>query len=336
MRSSANSGSGAAAAGIVARSAPMRALLADAERVARFDVPVLIEGETGSGKELLARFLHDRSPRRTRALVAVNCAAIPDGLLESEFFGHARGAFTGADAARPGLLEAADGGTLFLDEVGELSPRGQSLLLRALQEREYRRVGEPRLRRSDFRLLAATHRPLAELAAGGRFRSDLYYRLRVVRLPVPPLRDRREELPELAAALLRRLARRFRLAAPRLSPGALDRLARHDWPGNVRELESVLAGVLLRHPDTPLLGPETVAGPLPAPPESRDRPGEPAPEGLLPMLELRRLAAAREALERFLILRALARAAGSRARAARELGISRQGLWQKLRRYGIR
>ena len=314
----------------------MRALLADAERVARFDVPVLIEGETGSGKELLARFLHDRSPRRTRALVAVNCAAIPDGLLESEFFGHARGAFTGADAARPGLLEAADGGTLFLDEVGELSPRGQSLLLRALQEREYRRVGEPRLRRSDFRLLAATHRPLAELAAGGRFRSDLYYRLRVVRLRVPPLRDRREELPELAAALLRRLARRFRLAAPRLSQGALDRLARHDWPGNVRELESVLAGVLLRHPDTPLLGPETVAGPLPAPPESRDRPGEPAPEGLLPMLELRRLAAAREALERFLILRALARAAGSRARAARELGISRQGLWQKLRRYGIR
>ena len=248
----------------------MRALLREAGRIARFDVPVLIEGETGSGKELLARYLHDRSPRRRHPLVAVNCGAVPDELLEAEFFGHARGAFTGADSARPGLLEAADGGTLFLDEVGELSPRGQGLLLRAIQEREFRRVGETRLRRSDFRLVAATHRPLADLAAAGRFRSDLFYRLRVVR-------------------------------------------------------------ALLRHPDVLVIGPEMVAGPPPVPSD----PVEAPPESLLPVLEIRRLALARAAFERLVLLRALRRTAGSRARAARELGISRQGLWQKLRRHGI-
>ena len=320
MRSSAN-----APDGFVARSPAMRALLAEAARVGSFDVPVLIEGETGSGKELLARYLHRRSPRRERSLVAVNCGAVPDSLLEAEFFGHARGAFTGAEAARPGLLEAAHGGTLFLDEVGELSPRGQALLLRALQEREFRRVGETRLRRSDFRLLAATHRALDELAGAGGFRADLFYRLGVVRLRLPPLRERRPEIPELAAALLTRLAGRYRIEAPGLSEGALEALARRDWPGNVRELESVLAGALLRHPDAALIEAEMVAGPA-----------QTASDPLAPVLEIRRLAAAREAFERLLILRALARAAGSRARAASELGISRQGLWQKLRRYGIR
>ena len=238
----------------------MRALLEEAGRIAHFDVPVLIEGETGSGKELIARYLHARSRRRRQPLVAVNCGALPDELLEAEFFGHARGAFTGADSARPGLLEAADGGTLFLDEVGEMSPRGQGLLLRALQEREFRRVGEIRLRRSDFRLVAATHRPLAELAAAGRFRSDLFYRLSVVRLRLPPLRERKDEFPELAAALLSRLAKRHGLPLPRLSDEALAVLARRDWPGNVRELESVLAGALLRQPEVTAIRPEMVAG----------------------------------------------------------------------------
>ena len=309
----------------------MRALLTEAGRIARFDVPVLIEGETGSGKELLARYLHDRSPRRRQPLVAVNCGAVPDELLEAEFFGHARGAFTGADSARAGLLEAADGGTLFLDEVGEMSPRGQGLLLRALQEREFRRVGEIRLRRSDFRLVAATHRPLAELAAAGRFRSDLFYRLSVVRLRLPPLRERKSELPELAAALLSRLAERHGLPLPRLSDEALQVLARRDWPGNVRELESVLAGALLRQPEVAAIRPEMVAGPPPLPGD----PVETLPEPLLSVLEIRRLVAARAAFERIVLLRALRRATGSRARAARELGISRQSLWQKLRRHGI-
>ena len=309
----------------------MRALLDEAARIARFDVPALIEGETGSGKELLARYLHDRSPRRARPLVAVNCGALPDGLLEAEFFGHARGAFTGAESARPGLLEAANGGTLFLDEVGELSPHGQALLLRALQEREFRRVGEIRVRRSDFRLIAATHRPLADLAAAGAFRSDLFYRLRVVRLRLPPLRERRAEIPELAAALLTRLARRYGLPAPRLSDEAFEVLGRRDWPGNVRELESALAGAVLLRPGAPVIGPEMLEEQIPR----RGADADPAPDPVLAALEIRRLAAARAAFERLVLLRALRRAAGSRVRAAQDLGISRQSLWQKLRRHGI-
>lgn len=332
MRSSANAAErGRVPTGFVAGSASMRALLEEADRLARFDVPVLIEGETGSGKELLARYLHDRSSRRTRALVAVNCGALPDELLEAEFFGHARGAFTGAESARPGLLEAADGGTLFLDEVGELSARGQTLLLRALQQREFRRVGEIRVRRSDFRLVAATHRPLANLAAAGGFRADLFYRLRVIRLRLPPLRDRRSEIPQLARVLLARLARRHGLETPRLSDDALEVLSRRDWPGNVRELESVLAGALLRRPEARVIGPEPVAG---AAPRVCGTAAE-APDPLPSLLEIRRLALARVAFERLVLLRALRRTAGHRARAARELGISRQSLWQKLRRHGI-
>lgn len=275
----------------------MRSLLEEAARVARFDVPVLIEGETGSGKELLARYVHGRSARRDRPLVAVNCGALPDGLLEAEFFGHARGAFTGAESARPGLVEAANGGTLFLDEVGELSLHGQATLLRVLQEREFRRVGETRTRRSDFRLIAATHRPLAELAA----------------------------------TLLARLARRHRLAPARLSADALEALVRRDWPGNVRELESVLAEALMRQPGTTVIGPEMVAGEGPG----MSGPAAAAPDPLHGVMEIRRLALARAAFERLVLLRALRRAAGSRVRAARELGISRQSLWQKLRRHGI-
>ena len=316
---------------LVAAAPATRALLDEAARIARFDVPVLIEGETGSGKELLARYLHDRSSRRARPLVAVNCGALPEGLLEAEFFGHARGAFTGAESARPGLLEAADGGSLFLDEVGELSAHGQALLLRALQEREFRRVGEVRVRRSDFRLIAATHRPLPELAAAGTFRRDLYYRLRVVRLRLPPLRERRSEIPALAGALLTRLSRRYGLPSPRLSEEALAVLRRRDWPGNVRELESVLAGAVLRRPRAQVIGPDM----LEEPPLRAGAASDSRPDPVFAALEIRRLAAARAAFERLVLLRALRRAAGSRVRAARELGISRQSLWEKLRRYGI-
>jgi len=307
---------------IVAGAPVMRELLAEAGRVAPFDVPVLIEGETGVGKELLARHLHRLSRRSGRPLVPVNSAAISDGLLEAEFFGHSRGAFTGAETSRAGLFEAADGGTLFLDEVGELPARAQAILLRVLQEREYRRVGETRVRKSDFRLLSATNRDLGE-----GFRPDLLYRLGMIRLRVPPLRERRAHIPLLAGAFARRLALRHRVVRMRFSQEALDRLEAHSWPGNARELEAVVLALLTTHAGqrvpasavASLLRPKPAAGPDPL-------------EGLL---ALRRLAEARDAFERILVLRALSRAAGNRGRAARELGITRQGLWQKLRRLRI-
>lgn len=319
----------------------MRALLRDAARIARFDVPVLIEGETGAGKELLARFLHRESPRRPRALVAVNCGGVPDDLLEAEFFGHARGAFTGAAEARAGLVEAADGGTLFLDEVGELSPRAQALLLRVLQEREYRRVGETRLRRSDFRLVSATHRALAGRAAAGSFRADLFYRLAVARVRLPPLRERSDEIGEITAGLLARLSRRYRLPAPEVSPEALSALAARPWPGNIRELESVLAAAVLSRPGVSRLEPDAFAAPPPpapetAPPEVLAPPEEAPPAPAAQAADDRDLAEALAAFERLFLLAALRRASGSRAAAARSLGITRQGLWRKLRRHGIR
>lgn len=315
--------------GFVSASPRTEALLRDAARFARFDVPVLIEGETGTGKELLARFVHEASPRREGPLVAVNSAAIPDGLFEAELFGHARGAFTGAHAARPGLLEAAHRGTLFLDEVADLSPKGQTLLLRAIQEREFRRVGEIRPRRSDFRVVAAAQRPLAGCVAGGAFRPDLFYRLQVVRLALPPLRERPEEIPALARALLARLARRYRLPAPRLAEAAVERLAAQDWPGNVRELESSLAAALLRRSAASCPGFRLEAQDFDAVlPAS----GAGESETLARLLARRRLRAARLAFERVLVLRALERAAGNRARAARELGLTRQGLARVLRR----
>lgn len=319
----------------------MRALLRDAARIARFDVPVLIEGETGVGKELLARFLHRESPRRPRALVAVNCGAVPDDLLEAEFFGHARGAFTGAAESRAGLIEAADGGALFLDEVGELSPRAQALLLRVLQEREYRRVGETRVRRSDFRLLSATHRPLADRAAAGSFRADLFYRLAVARFRIPPLRERPDEFPEIASGLLARLSRRYGLPAPEVSPEAVSALAARPWPGNIRELESALAAAVLSRPGATRLAPEDFSppppAPTPAPSPGRSLPAEEAPPAAAaPPADERQLAEAVAAFERLFLLAALRRASGSRAAAARSLGITRQGLWRKLRRHGIR
>ena len=285
--------------------------------------------------------------------MAVNCAAIPDELLESEFFGHVRGAFTGAAASRAGLLEAADGGTLFLDEVGDLSPKGQSLLLRALQQSEFRRLGDTRLRRSDFRLIAATNRPLASLVASGAFRRDLFYRLWVARLFLPPLRERRAELARIADALLRRIAARHRIRAPRLSPTALETLGASSWPGNIRELEAVLGGALLRRPEARTLEPDDFreldpaapASDAAAPPEAT-RPDPPPAESpaedaaaftdrLDALLEIRRLAAAAFAFERLALRRALARADGRRAAAAHELGITRQALWRKLRRHGL-
>jgi two-component system response regulator HydG len=226
--------------GIVATSKAMAQLVDLARRVAKVDSTVLITGESGSGKERVARLVHDESTRAAGPFVAVNCGAITETLLESELFGHARGAFTGATQDRPGLFESANCGTLLLDEVGEVSPGMQVKLLRTLQEREIRRVGENKSRKVDVRVLAATNRDLAHGVAGGSFRQDLYYRLKVVELHVPPLRERRDDILPLGRVLLADAALRMKRKISGLAPEAADQLLRHEWPGNVRELENAM------------------------------------------------------------------------------------------------
>jgi len=226
--------------GTIAQSPAMRQLVDLARRVAKVDSTVLITGESGSGKERIARLVHEESTRAAGPFIAVNCGAITETLLESELFGHARGAFTGATSERPGLFEAANSGTLLLDEVGEVSPGMQVKLLRALQEREVRRVGENKSRRIDVRVVAATNRDLAHGVAGGTFRQDLYYRLKVVELHVPPLRERRDDVLPLARVLLGESALRMRRKISSLAPAAADQLLRYEWPGNVRELENAM------------------------------------------------------------------------------------------------
>jgi DNA-binding NtrC family response regulator len=217
---------------IVTRSPAVQRIIATLEKVAAAKTPVLIEGESGVGKELLAQHLHSRSPRTARAFVDLNCAAVPAALLESELFGYERGAFTGATTEKPGLVEVADGGTLFLDEVGEMAPEVQSKLLRVLDTGTFYRVGATRKRRADFRLVAATNRDLGAEVAAGRFRKDLFYRVNGVRVVVPPLRERPEDIPLLVEHFSRPLP-----ASRRFSAAALSALAAHDWPGNVRELQ---------------------------------------------------------------------------------------------------
>jgi DNA-binding NtrC family response regulator len=226
--------------GIVAKSERMLQVVDVARRVAKVDSTVLITGESGSGKERVARLVHEESTRAAGPFIAVNCGAITETLLESELFGHARGSFTGATQDRPGLFEAANSGTLLLDEVGEVSPGMQVKLLRALQEREIRRVGENKSRRVDVRVVAATNRDLAHGVAGGAFRQDLYYRLKVVELHVPPLRERRDDVLPLARVLLADAALRMKRKIAGLAPAAADQLLRYEWPGNVRELENAM------------------------------------------------------------------------------------------------
>ena len=226
--------------GIVAKSNAMRELVDLANRVAKVDATVLITGESGSGKERVARLVHDGSERANGPFVAVNCGAITETLLESELFGHARGAFTGATTARPGLFEAAHNGTLLLDEVGEVSPGMQVKLLRALQEREIRRVGENITRKVDVRILAATNRDLMLAVADGSFRQDLFYRLKVVELRLPSLRERRGDILPLARVFLNEASRRMKRAITNIAPDAAERLLRFEWPGNVRELENAM------------------------------------------------------------------------------------------------
>jgi len=230
---------------VVGSSRALRAVLEQVERVARSDATVLINGETGTGKELIARAVHEASPRRERPLVKLNCAAISAGLVESELFGHVKGAFTGATEKNVGRFQLADGGTLFLDEIGELPLETQVKLLRVLQEREFEPVGSAKTQRVDVRVIAATNRRLEDEVARGKFRSDLYYRLNVFPVEVPPLRARRDDIPELAAHFVERFSRRLGRSALPLAAHAMAQLVAHDWPGNVRELQNTIELALI-------------------------------------------------------------------------------------------
>ena len=306
--------------GIVAKSATMQRVIELARRVATVDATVLITGESGVGKERMARLVHDQSPRALGPFIAVNCGAITETLLESELFGHARGAFTGAVADRPGLFEAANLGTLLLDEIGEVSATMQVKLLRVLQEREVRRVGENKSRPVDVRVLAATNRDLAEAVADGSFRQDLYYRIKVVELSVPPLRERREDILPLCRVLLEDAAKRMARDVSGLTPGAADQLLRYRWPGNVRELENAMerAVALAR-------GNRVEREDLPE--EVRDALATPVVSGA----DVRSLSD----VEKEYILAVLKLNEGHQGRTAQQLQIGSATLYRKLKRYGL-
>jgi transcriptional regulator with GAF, ATPase, and Fis domain len=316
--------------GIVGESAALRRALEVLEKVAPTDAPVLLLGESGTGKELFARALHELSPRRTKPFIALNCAALPETLLDSELFGHVRGAFTGAVSDAVGKLEAADGGTIFLDEVGEMSPALQSKLLRTLQNGEIQPVGAPLSRRVNTRVVCATNQRLEEQVAAGRFREDLYYRLNVVRLKLPPLRERREDLPALLAHFLAQDPTAQRKGLLGFGEAALGRLKLHDWPGNVREVHNVVRHAIVMAQDRSI--------------EVEDLPeylrAEPDPDASLEVPQnARELAAtkrrAREQIEKAFVVEALKRSAGSVSRAARQTGVHRTRLAQLIKRYRI-
>ena len=306
---------GPAERGLVAASGAMRDALALVARVAERNTTVLITGESGTGKEVIARAIHRASPRSARAFVGINCAAIPESLLESELFGHVRGAFTGATGDKAGLFEQADGGTLLLDEVGELPVGLQAKLLRVLQENEIRRVGDQKTRRVDVRVLAATARDLAAETTSGQFREDLYYRLNVVTIHLPPLRERRDDIAPLAQYFVARLAQRFGRALT-LSDPAASWLEDQEWRGNVRELENAIerAAVLT---DAETLEPTHFSAAHRTPPAAR-----------VGTLEDAVVAAERQA-----ITTALAATDGNRREAAKRLGVSLRTLFYKMSRY---
>lgn len=299
---------------MIGRSPAIREVYDLIDRVARYDVHVCIEGETGTGKELVATQLHRRSHRASQPFITLNCGAIPDTLLESELFGHEKGAFTSADRARLGKFELAQRGTLFLDEIADLSPRGQVALLRAIQQREVTRIGGEASIPIDVRILAASNQPLADAVAQGRFREDLYYRLNAITIAVPPLRDRREDIPLLVEQILARLSRQMSRRITGISPTFLARLQRHAWPGNVRELEHAIGQAALREDGEVLEGHHfAVAETVRLPHRIRD--AEPSPTN-----DLRARA-----------LQTLREARGNKTRAAAILGITRKTLYAWLR-----
>jgi DNA-binding NtrC family response regulator len=311
---------------LVGRGAAMRRVFETIRKVAETDLTVLVRGESGTGKELVAQALHEASARRNGPFVAVNCAAISRELVESELFGHEKGAFTGADARRIGRFEAAHGGTIFLDEIGDMAPDTQAKVLRVLQEQTFERVGGTKPIQVDVRVVAATHRDLEKDVAARRFREDLYYRLKVVEIALPALRERPEDLPTLAERFLAGLAARLGRPEKRLAPAALAALARHAWPGNVRELRNVIEqAAVLAASD------EIDAGDL--------RLGAPAAtsapaNGGLPFADAKRVAV--EGFERDFLLRALRANGGNVSRTAEAIGMVRQSLQLKIRELGLR
>jgi two-component system, NtrC family, response regulator AtoC len=306
-------------AGMLRLKAMLRQLLEAEARLTDGPPPaVLVRGETGTGKELVARALHFGGPRRARPFVELNCAALPVQLLESELFGHERGAFTDARERKLGLVETAEGGTLFLDEIGDMDPALQAKLLKLLEERTVRRLGSVREQRVDVRIVAATHRPLDQLVREGRFRADLYFRLRVVQLELPPLRERGDDVMLLARSFLVAHAQRYGRPLPALTAAAEQLLRGHTWPGNVRELRNLLEQAVL-------LGRGPTLDRADLAPWSDAKPPEPLPPA----------AATLPALERQALVQALERSGGNISQAARELGISRDTLRYRIDKHGL-
>jgi DNA-binding NtrC family response regulator len=303
--------------GMIGRSDTMQDVFRRIRLAAQSEVTALITGESGTGKELAARALHSLSARRDGPFLGVNCGAIPEALLESELFGHVKGAFTGAHQNKVGLFEAANGGTLFMDEIGDVSPALQLKLLRALQEREIRRVGDEQVRRVDVRIVAATNRDLRKLVAQGKVREDFFYRIRVFEIVMPPLRERRDDIPLLVARFLQELGSGRGRRPPELSHDALRMFMDYPWPGNIRELRNAIEHALVLV-EGDAIQPEDLPVEICAPPA--DLPS--GAEGVLDDEQKR-------------ILEALKRSGGNRIEAAKDLGISRVTLWKKLKRMGI-
>jgi DNA-binding NtrC family response regulator len=305
--------------GIVGRSRVMQEVIDQAELVAESRSTVLVTGETGTGKELVARAIHDRSAERGRPLIKVNCAAIPEALLESELFGHVRGAFTGAVASKKGRFALADGGTIFLDEIGTMIPALQAKLLRVLQEREFEPLGSERTERVDVRVIAATNRDLRQLVADGKFQEDLFYRLNVIPIVIPPLRDRREDIPPLVEHFVRKYSQRVGRRVDAVEEAALAELQAYDWPGNVRELENIVERAVVLSRD-PVLTRRAFSIPGNVPPQAAG----------LPSLKLRQNV---EWVEHETVRRALEAARGVKKDAAEMMGISQRALSYYLAKY---
>jgi two-component system response regulator AtoC len=310
---------------LVGESAAMREVFKAIGRAAATEAAVLVIGESGTGKELVASALHRHSDRSAAPFIRVNCGALPEGLVESELFGHERGAFTGADRQKAGRFERASGGTIFLDEVAELPQSAQAKLLRVLQQHEFERVGGTEILRTDARVVSATHRDLSQEVAAGRFREDLYYRLNVARIVIPPLRDRPEDIPLLAQHILRRIERKYGWIGLVLSAEALATMQERLWPGNVRQLENVLSRAAISARGRAIL-PEHLDEEEPSRP-----PLVPASDASDPV-PLRALLAE---VERDAIRRALVACGGNRTRTAERLGISRRQLFDKIREYDL-
>jgi two-component system response regulator HydG len=311
--------------GIVGTSTPMKELLETIATVAPSDASILIQGESGTGKELVARAIHANSRRHARPLVTVNCAALTESLLESELFGHEKGAFTGADKRREGRFVQAHQGTLFLDEIGEVAPGVQAKLLRALQEGEIQRVGSDKPIMVDVRVIAATNRDLLEEVAAKRFREDLYYRLNVISLSVPPLRDRPEDIPLLAQFFLEKFMEKNHKRIRGFAPRVMDQMIRYAWPGNVRELENAVeravilsAGEFIAERDMPLLTRTSQTNSKDAPDTGVDLAGQ-----------------SLEEVERQAVMATLEASEGNKSEAARRLGITRATLHNKMKKYGV-